>query len=442
MTGFTKSEFDLLVRLVQPEIYHHLGKRRVIEKIRGMEEVALVLDCTVLLVNKTGKEFNCGSDCFSGKHKIYCVKVEVGVNPKTGTASTVSKVHGGAVHYYVVFREHYSQFAARLDGGKIMTDSAYIGAKSEFRAIITKPVGTLELAAHRVIVERFFGLEAKRQKKELANEKYRARLLNRLNPSSTPTSSVTSLHALEDTDATTEPQTQIKEKKGKCSGDQKVVTTMNEDTRISSISESDEAFSSLSSSSSVGIPTKQNLLSTSTEVTSSATEQSIIVSSPQPQSSIIVSNITIPTSSSSFQFSTEPNMREETISDSSSLLSSSQPFLITFSAMSASQEIAPISNSSLSTQEKQKSSESPRIANSSSKKQPNVKNKISYHHFLNKTPSISSTQAEKQQILDKDCLCIIQRSTKFAKNLKEIGTAQRRHNETTLEFLLNSNNSR
>ncbi|KAH7832376.1 putative DDE superfamily endonuclease [Monocercomonoides exilis] len=217
MTGFTKSEFDLLVRLVQPEIYPHPGKRRVIEKlddqlflllnffhfgsptvshlitspflktqdatirlihsflqsvkvslsdvfltfrpdrIRGMEEVALVLDCTVLPVNKTGKEFNCGSDCFSGKHKIYCVKVEVGVNPKTGTASTVSKVHGGAVHDYVVFREHYSQFAARLDGGKIMADSAYIGAKSELGAIITKPVGTPELAAHREIVERFFG---------------------------------------------------------------------------------------------------------------------------------------------------------------------------------------------------------------------------------------------------------------------------------------------
>ncbi|KAH7824913.1 putative DDE superfamily endonuclease [Monocercomonoides exilis] len=127
MTGFTKSEPD---------------------RIHGMEEVALVLDCTVLPVNKTGKEFNCGSDCFSGKHKIYCAKVEVGVNPKTGTASSVSKVHGGAVHDYVMFREHYSQFAARLEGGKIMADSDYIGAESEFRAIITKPVGTPKLAAH------------------------------------------------------------------------------------------------------------------------------------------------------------------------------------------------------------------------------------------------------------------------------------------------------
>ncbi|KAH7815635.1 putative DDE superfamily endonuclease [Monocercomonoides exilis] len=388
MTGFTKSEPD---------------------RIRGTEEVALVFDCSVFPVNKTGKEFNCGSDCFSGKHKIYCVKVEVGVNPKTGTASTVSKVHGGAVHDYVVFREHYSQFAARLDGGKIMADSAYVGAKSELGAIITKPVGTPELAAHRVNVERFFGrlktlftifrrpwplkissiaeyfyvaccltnyhilqnplseadfeanqlflsdliakVEEKRQKKELANEKYRARLLNRLNPSSIPTSRVTSLHALEDSDVSTEQEIQINEKNSKTSGDQKVVTTLNEDTRIPSISESDEASAN---SSSVIFPPMQNLSSSLNETSSSSTTQQASSTSPQPLTTILISDQTTPSHSSELQSSQETFMNEGVTSTNTSHLTSSPPSIFSLPSTSSTIETHPSFRSSQPTLGKQK----------------------------------------------------------------------------------------
>ncbi|KAH7822212.1 uncharacterized protein MONOS_13463 [Monocercomonoides exilis] len=234
-----------------------------------MEEVALVLDCTVLPANKTGKEFNCGSDCFSGKHKINCVKVEVGVNPKTGTASTISKVHGGAVHDYVVFCEHFSQFAVP--------------------------------------------------------------------------------------DATTEPQTQIKEKKGKSSEDQKVVFAMNEDSRISSISESDEASAN---SSSVLFPPIQNLSSSSNETSSSPTTQPASSAFPQPPITILISDQTTHSHSSELQSSQETFMNEGVISTNTSQLTSSPTSISSLPSTSSSIETHPSFHSSQPTMGKQKPSSS------------------------------------------------------------------------------------
>ncbi|KAH7826392.1 putative DDE superfamily endonuclease [Monocercomonoides exilis] len=122
-----------------------------------MKEVGIVLDCTVIPTNRPGGRLEFGKKYYSGKHHIYCVKVEVGVNPKVGTASTISSIYSGSTHDFTIFKEHYPTFVQKLGGAKILADSAFKGAKPELGAIITKPVGTSELASHRVIVERFFG---------------------------------------------------------------------------------------------------------------------------------------------------------------------------------------------------------------------------------------------------------------------------------------------
>eukprot|EP00770_Monocercomonoides_exilis_P015973 MONOS_15924.1-p1 / transcript=MONOS_15924.1 / gene=MONOS_15924 / organism=Monocercomonoides_exilis_PA203 / gene_product=unspecified product / transcript_product=unspecified product / location=Mono_scaffold01409:8429-9705(-) / protein_length=291 / sequence_SO=supercontig / SO=protein_coding / is_pseudo=false len=127
------------------------------ERITGFENVGVVVDCTVIPINRPGGKLEYGKKYFSGKHHMYCVKSEVGVNPRLGTVSTVSSVYTGSTHDFTIFKDHYPTFQSQLGGAKILADSAYIGAKPELEAIITKPVGTPELASHRVVVERFFG---------------------------------------------------------------------------------------------------------------------------------------------------------------------------------------------------------------------------------------------------------------------------------------------
>ncbi|KAH7831302.1 putative DDE superfamily endonuclease [Monocercomonoides exilis] len=313
LTGFVRSEFDMLLRLLPDDSLPHRGKAKAIntleeqlflllnvlhhgsctltnilaskklhsqsatvrllhsivsrlrapladlflsfrkDRIESMKDVGIVLDCTVIPTNRPGGRLEYGKKFFSGKHHIYCVKAEVGVNPKVGRASTISAIYSGSTHDYVIFKEHYPLFESKLEGSKIQVDSAYIGARPDLDVIITKPVGTQELASHRVIVERFFGrmktlfsifrkpwifetdriadyfnvaccltnfhilhnpLTAidsqansrfldgmisdylrKQEAKSLANERYLARLRNKLNPKDSLTPTITSLTA-------------------------------------------------------------------------------------------------------------------------------------------------------------------------------------------------------------------------------------------------------
>ncbi|KAH7815506.1 putative DDE superfamily endonuclease [Monocercomonoides exilis] len=250
LTGFAQFEFDLLVRLLSDEVSPHRGKERAVNEFRDqlfllmnflhdgsttlthilassyyqtknstvkllhsivsdikeplthlfltfrenrlidMNDVAIVLDCTVLPINRPGGSLMNGKKFYSGKHHIYCVKVEVGVNPAVGTACTISSVHTGSTHDFTVFKEHYPLFKDQLKGSKILADSAYIGAKPELDAIITKPVDALTIEY------------LKRQKaKNIANEQYRVRMKNRLNPSQVPSPRLTILPIQADNDS-------------------------------------------------------------------------------------------------------------------------------------------------------------------------------------------------------------------------------------------------
>ncbi|KAH7832126.1 putative DDE superfamily endonuclease [Monocercomonoides exilis] len=121
-----------------------------------MKEVGIVLDCTVIPTKRPGGRLEFVKKHLSRKHHIYCVKEEVRVNSKVGTARTISSIYSGSTHDFTIFKEHYHTFVQKLGGAKILADSAFIGAKPELGAIITKPIGTPELASHCVIFERFF----------------------------------------------------------------------------------------------------------------------------------------------------------------------------------------------------------------------------------------------------------------------------------------------
>ncbi|KAH7817560.1 putative DDE superfamily endonuclease [Monocercomonoides exilis] len=122
-----------------------------------MKDVGVVVDCTVIHINLPAGRLEFGEKYFSGKHHIYCVKIEVGVNPRIGTACTLSSVNTGSTHDFNIFKDLYPQFQALLGGSKVLADSAFIGARAEIDAIISKPVGTPHLASRHVIVKRFFG---------------------------------------------------------------------------------------------------------------------------------------------------------------------------------------------------------------------------------------------------------------------------------------------
>ncbi|KAH7829115.1 putative DDE superfamily endonuclease [Monocercomonoides exilis] len=112
------------------------------------------MGCAIVPINRPSGKLADGMKFFSGKHHSYCVKVEIGVNPKNGLASTISDFYPGSVHDYEIFKNHYPTFSQHLKGSKIMADSAYMGAKAELGAIVTKPHGTPYLSKHRVIVEK------------------------------------------------------------------------------------------------------------------------------------------------------------------------------------------------------------------------------------------------------------------------------------------------
>lgn len=127
------------------------------QRLPDLPTVGLVVDCTVVPVARPAGPMMMGTCFFSGKHKQYVMKMEVGCNPVTGMASTVSKAYTGSVRDYNVFKDHYPSFQQELHGDIILADSAYKAAATTVGAMITHPRLTPELSAKRVQVERFFG---------------------------------------------------------------------------------------------------------------------------------------------------------------------------------------------------------------------------------------------------------------------------------------------
>ena len=107
---------DVLAMLLTPRVktkceIHRIAKgvcEMNVGRLRGLfvvgrnewrsdtNNVGYVIDCTVVQVKRPGVSFEEAKLWFSGKHHIYCVKKEVVVNSRTGTAAFVSTWRPGS----------------------------------------------------------------------------------------------------------------------------------------------------------------------------------------------------------------------------------------------------------------------------------------------------------------------------------------------------------
>ena len=76
------------------------------EEVGDVPEAALVVDCTVCQIKRPKQPFDEAKVYFSGKHSIYCLKKEVFVNIRSGTAALISKSYPGATHDMAILSSH------------------------------------------------------------------------------------------------------------------------------------------------------------------------------------------------------------------------------------------------------------------------------------------------------------------------------------------------
>ena len=118
---------------------------------------ALVVDCTVCQIRKPALDFDDAKRYFSGKHHLYCLKKEVCVNIRSGTAALVAKSFPGSVPDITILRSHAGEVNAMLQGRSMLADLGYRGAEHDVPTIIVCDQDQAENRAKRVLVECFFG---------------------------------------------------------------------------------------------------------------------------------------------------------------------------------------------------------------------------------------------------------------------------------------------
>ena len=92
--------------------------------------VGFVIDCTVVQIRRPGVGFDEAKLWFSGKHHIYCVKKEVVVNSRTGTAAFVSTGRPGSVHDVTVMRGDSEAINRLVGRSTLLGDKGYRGGES------------------------------------------------------------------------------------------------------------------------------------------------------------------------------------------------------------------------------------------------------------------------------------------------------------------------
>ena len=118
---------------------------------------ALIVDCTVCEIRRPGLPFKKAKQFFSGKHSMYCLKKEVCVNVRTGTAALISPAFPGSVHDISLLRSHAQEVRDILGEKALLADLGYRGAENDIPTIIVCDEHDVELRSRRVLVECFFG---------------------------------------------------------------------------------------------------------------------------------------------------------------------------------------------------------------------------------------------------------------------------------------------
>ena len=94
---------------------------------------------------------------FSGKHSMYCLKKEVCVNFRNGTAALITPEFPGSTHDIMLLRSHLNELRELLGEKTVLADLGYRGVQHELPNIVVCGEEDAVLRARRVIVECFFG---------------------------------------------------------------------------------------------------------------------------------------------------------------------------------------------------------------------------------------------------------------------------------------------
>ena len=118
--------------------------------------ISSVVDCTVVEIAGPDLDFGQKDEYHSGKHKKRCLKKEVIVNVRSGTAAMISKAVGGSVSDIVVLKRHAQEVNQMLGATTVLADLGYRGETHVTNLCVVSQANQAKRRA-RVIVERFFG---------------------------------------------------------------------------------------------------------------------------------------------------------------------------------------------------------------------------------------------------------------------------------------------
>ena len=125
--------------------------------VPGVQQSALVVDCTVCQIRKPALNFDDARRFFSGKHHVYCLKKEVCTNIRSGTAAIVTRSFPGSVPDITVLRSHAEEVNRLLQGRSMLADLGYRGAERDVPTIVVCGQGQGPNRTKRVLVECYFG---------------------------------------------------------------------------------------------------------------------------------------------------------------------------------------------------------------------------------------------------------------------------------------------
>ena len=126
------------------------------ERLDDLPLVSTVVDCTVVEIKGPDTPFGQKDPYFSGKHGKHCLKKEVIVNIRSGTAAMISEAHPGSIPDIEVLRRHSTEVNAMIGASRMLADQGYRGDTCVPNCKVVSRGNAIEQRA-RIIVERFFG---------------------------------------------------------------------------------------------------------------------------------------------------------------------------------------------------------------------------------------------------------------------------------------------
>ena len=153
-SSITRNLHDAVSLFKEPILRNTIEFRH--ELVDDLPLVSAVVDCTVVEIQGPDLPFGQQSKFYSGKHKRDCLKKEVIVNVRSGTAAMISNEYPGSRADIEVLRRHAEEVNRMLGPTKMLADKGYIGDTHVPNCTVVNNHNEAERRA-RVIVERFFG---------------------------------------------------------------------------------------------------------------------------------------------------------------------------------------------------------------------------------------------------------------------------------------------